>query len=164
MTEPLPPLPEPFAPAPRPLRRPGCGRGALIGCGALIALFGLAAIGLSLRANEMLVWILKKMEAKVEARLPADLTPHEKERLRTAFADLYRSIGEGRVQPTAVQGLQREIFAISGDVDRGLSREQVLHLATAVEEAAGNPPRPGPTPADGAVGPPAPAATPAPSG
>jgi hypothetical protein len=143
MSEPLPPLPEPFAPAPRPLRSPGCGRGALIGCGVLIALFGVGAVALSLNANKMLVWVLQQLEAKVEAKLPADVTPVERKRFSSAFADLYAAIADGKVQPASMQSLQRELFALSGEVDRGLTREQVLRLTEAVEEAAGKPP---PTP------------------
>ena len=139
---PLPPLPEPFAPSPRPLRSPGCGRGALIGCGVLIALLGIGAVGLALNADRMLVWILHRLEAQVEAKMPADLTTEERARFKSAFADLYRTVDEDKVDPTAVQALQRELFALSTDVDRGLTREQVLRLTEAVERAAGHPPRP----------------------
>lgn len=137
MSEPLPPLPEPFAPAPRPVRSPGCGRGALIGCGVLIALFGVGAVLLASNANRIVVWVLQQMEAKVETKLPADLTASERQRFSAAFTDLYEAIGTGKVEPRSMQALQRELFAISSDVDRGLSREQVLRLTEAVEEAAG---------------------------
>jgi hypothetical protein len=157
MSDPLPPLPEPFAPAPRPLRGPGCGRGALIGCGVLIALFGIGAVALTLNADKMLVWILQHLEAKVEAKLPPDLTPAERQRLPAAFQELYRAVGEGKVQPSSVQSLQRELFAVSGDVDRGLTREQVLRLVAAVEEAAGHPPPPEQGTPPATAGPPSPA-------
>ena len=139
---PLPPLPEPFAPAPRPLRGPGCSRGALIGCGVLVVIFGTGAVGLALNVNRMLVWILQRLEAQVEAKLPADLTPAERTRFKTAFADLYRTVQEGKVDPADVQELQRELFTLSTDVDRGLSREQVLRLTEAVERASGRTPAP----------------------
>src|SRR5688572_26031107 len=155
---PLPPLPEPFAPAPRPLKSPGCGRGALIGCGVLIALLGIGAVGLALNVNRMLVWILQRLEAQVETKLPADLTAEERTRFKSAFADLYRTIQEGKVDPVAVQALQRELMVLATDVDRGLSREQVLRLTEAVEKAAGHQPRPAREgPAD--VGSPSPSAT-----
>ena len=150
---PLPPLPEPFAPAPRPLKSPGCGRGALIGCGVLVAIVGIGAVGLALNVNRMLVWILQRLEAQVETKLPADLTAEERTRFKSAFADLYRTVQEGKVDPIAVQSLQRELFALSSDVDRGLTREQVLRLTEAVEKAAGRA-----SPA-GALPPPRPAAT-----
>ena len=134
---PLPPLPEPFAATPRPLKSPGCSRGALIGCGALIAIFGIAAVALTLRADKMLVWILQRLEAKVEAKLPRDLTPTEKQRFTAAFDHLYGSLEQGQIDPVSIQGLQRELFALSGDVDQGLTREQVLRLTEAVEKAAG---------------------------
>ena len=137
---PLPPLPEPFAPAPRPLKSPGCGRGALIGCGVLVLLLGIGAVGLAMNVNRMLVWILQRLEAQVETKLPADLTAEERTRFKSAFADLYRTIQEGKVDPIAVQSLQRELMALATDVDRGLSREQVLRLTEAVEKAAGRAP------------------------
>ncbi len=137
---PLPPLPEPFAPAPRPLKSPGCGRGALIGCGVLVLLLGIGAVGLAMNVNRMLVWFLQRLEAQVEAKLPADLTAEERTRFKSAFADLYRTIQEGKVDPIAVQSLQRELMALATDVDRGLSREQVLRLTEAVEKAAGHVP------------------------
>jgi hypothetical protein len=140
MSEPqasLPPLPEPFAPAPRPLRTPGCGRGALIGCGVLLVLFGVGAVALALNANRMLTWVFQRLEAQVTEKMPADVTPTERARFSAAFADLYRALEEGKVEPAAVQPLQRELFTISTEVDRGLSREQVLRLTEAAEQAAG---------------------------
>jgi len=140
---PLPPLPEPFAPAPRPLRSPGCGRGALIGCGVLLVLFGIGAVTLALNANRMLVWVFQRLETQVAEKMPADVTPAERARFSAAFDDLYRAIGSGKVEPASVQPLQRELFALSTAVDRGLSREQILRLIEVVERAAGKAPAPG---------------------
>ena len=134
---PLPPLPEPFAPAPRPLKGPGCGRGALIGCGVLLVIFGIGAVTLALNANRMLVWVFQRLETQVTAKLPADVTPAERARFSAAFADLYRAIGEGEIDPAAVQPLQRELFAVSTQIESGLTREQVLRLTEAAERAAG---------------------------
>ncbi len=155
MSDPLPPLPEPFAVAPRPLRAPGCGRGALVGCGVLIALFGIAAVAMTLNVNRMMVWVLHRLEQTVDAKLPADLTPAERQRLSAAFAGFYRAVDEGRIEPANVQPLQRELFALSSEVDRGLSRDEVLRLTEALEVAAGRRPSPAVAP-DGAAGPPAP--------
>jgi len=141
---PLPPLPEPFAPAPRPLRAPGCGRGALIGCAVLLVVFGIGAVALAMNANRMLAWVFHRLEAQVTEKMPADVTPAERARFSAAFADLYRALEDGKVEPAAVQPLQRELFTISTEVDRGLSREQVLRLTEAAERAAGHPAAPGP--------------------
>jgi hypothetical protein len=139
---PLPPLPEPFAPAPRPLRSPGCGRGALVGCGVLLVLFGIGAVALALNANHMLVWVFQRLETQVMEKVPADVTPAERARLSAAFADLYRTIGEGDVDPAAVQPLQRELLTLATQVERGLSRGQVLRLTEVVERAAAKAPPP----------------------
>src|SRR6185295_6206410 len=96
---PLPPLPEPFAPAPRPLRAPGCGRGALIGCGVLLVLFGIGAVALAFNANRMLAWWFHRVESMVVEKMPADVTPAERARFSAAFADLYRTIEEGKIEP-----------------------------------------------------------------
>ena len=140
---PLPPLPEPFAPAPRPLKGPGCGRGALIGCGVLLVVFGIGAVTLALNANRMLAWVFQRLETQVTEKMPADITPAERARFSAAFAGLYRAIEEGKVDPVAVQPLQRELFAISTEIDRGLTREQVLRLIEAAERAARHPTAPG---------------------
>lgn len=135
---PLPPLPEPFAPAPRPLRTPGCGRGALIGCAVLLVLFGIGAVALAMNKDRMLVWMFQRFETQVVENMPADVTPAERARFSAAFADLYRALEEGKIEPAAVQPLQSELFSISMQVDRGLSREQVLRLTEAAERAAGH--------------------------
>jgi hypothetical protein len=167
MTEPLPPLPplpEPFAPAPRPLRSPGCGRGALIGCGVLIALFGVAAVGLSMRFDRVLVWMYKQIETSIAARLPADITPAERDRFKAAFEDLYASIGAGKLDPVSLQDLQGELLGIVGGVDSGLTREQVQRLTEAVEKAAGKGEKPGGAPGALPTLPLAPTATPSGAG
>ena len=147
---PLPPLPRPFAPAPRPLRTgPGCGRAGLIGCGALVALFGVGAVALSLRAEAVMTWLFRQIEARIEARLPPDLEPGERERFDEAFASLYRSLEMKRVEPAAMQALQGTLMDVAGGMERGLTREQVLELTAAVEGAASGMPSegadPGPT-------------------
>ena len=144
---PLPPLPEPFAPAPRPLRTPGCGRGALIGCAVLLVLFGIGAVALAMNKDRMFVWMFQRFETQVVENMPADVTPAERARFSAAFADLYRAVEAGKVEPAAVQPLQSELFSISMQVDRGLSREQVLRLTEAAEQAAGKSPPPHSEPA-----------------
>ena len=140
MTEPrpLPTLPKPFAAAPRPLRTgPGCGRGVWIGCGGLLVVLLVAMVALTFRADEMMVWLLTRLEEKVAAKLPADLEPAERERFTASFAELNDAVERGEVDPQALQELQRTLFTLSGDVERGLTRQQVLELTGAVERAAG---------------------------
>jgi hypothetical protein len=161
---PLPPLPEPFAQAPRPLRSPGCGRGALIGCGVLIALVGVAAVGLSMRFDRVLVWMYKQIETSIAAKLPPDITPAERDRFTAAFEDLYASIGAGKLDPASLQDLQRELLGIVGGVDSGPTREQVRRLTEAVERAAGKGEKPAGAPTASPPLPPAPAATPSGAG
>jgi hypothetical protein len=145
---PLPPLPRPFAPEPRRLQgREGCGRGALIGCGVLVLLFGVAAIALSTRAAELSVWLLRKLEARITAELPADVRAVERDRLQRAFADLYAAVEGGDVEPAAMQELQRRLMTLAGEVERGLTREQVAELTAALERAAGGGPSLEPAPA-----------------
>lgn len=147
---PLPPLPKPFAAEPRPLRAGagGCGRGVWIGCGTTLVVFLIAALALTLKADEMMVWLLGKLEQNIAANLPADLTAAERERFEASFGELARAVEDGTVDPAALQALQSRLFQISADVERGLSREQVLELTADVERAAGlSPPAAGATPA-----------------
>ena len=139
---PLPPLPKPFATEPRPLRMGsgGCGRGVWIGCGAALIVFLVAAVALTLRADDLMVWLLGKLEQNIAANLPADLTPPERQRFEASFAALARAVEDGTVDPPALQALQGRLFEISADVERGLSREQVLELTADVERAAGSSP------------------------
>src|ERR1044072_9182198 len=133
---PLPPIPEPFAPAPRPLKGPGCGRGALIGCGVLLLLFGIGAVTLALNATRMLVGLSQRRETQVSEKIPADLAAAERARFSAPFAGLYRALEEGKIDPASVQPLQRELLAVSTQVEGGLTREQVLRLTEAAERAA----------------------------
>jgi hypothetical protein len=146
VSEPLPPLPEPFAAQPRPLTRPGCGRAALLGCGVLVVLVGVGAVLLALNANRISSWLLHKLETTIAGKLQPEVPPADRARFSAAFAELYRAIEEGKVDPVAVQTLQRELIALSSQIDSGLSREQLQRLTEAVESAAGKAPaeeRPG---------------------
>jgi hypothetical protein len=135
---PLPPLPRPFAVEPRRLRGgAGCSRGALIGCGVLVVLFGIGTVALSTRATQISVWLLRKLEARITAELPAEVRPVERQRLQQAFADLYAAMASGSVEPAALQELQRRLWTLAGEVERGLTREQVRELTAALERAAG---------------------------
>jgi hypothetical protein len=155
---PLPPLPKPFGPTPRPLRMSGagCGRGVWIGCGAGLLLFLVVSVALTFRADEMMGWLLGRLEESVSQKLPSDLLPAERERFTAAFEDLERSVASGSVDPVALQALQRTLLDVSGDVERGLTRAQVLELTEAVEKAAGVDGAPEtPEADDGTMGPPA---------
>jgi hypothetical protein len=143
---PLPPLPQPFGPAPRALRAgQGCGRGPLIGCGVLVVLFGIGAVALSFRMSEVTVWLFEKIEEQVATRLPQDLTPAERARLDAAFEGLYRGIERGWVQQAAVSQLQSKLMSVVRGGNR-LDREQVRELTEALELAGLPPMGAGPTP------------------
>src|SRR5262245_51172507 len=89
-----PPLePTPFSrptEAPRPARS-GCGRAALIGCGALIVVVGICAIVFFMNAQrfagKMLTWSFSKLEQQISANMAPDVPQEERERLHTAFRD-----------------------------------------------------------------------------
>src|SRR5581483_12280882 len=110
----LPPLPEPFAAAPRPLRGAGCSRGALIGCGVLIALLGISMVALTARGNAIVDWFFQRVEAKVDTNLPHDLPAADRDALAAAFRHLHDAMNSGRVDTAALAAAEREMIAAAG--------------------------------------------------
>ena len=148
----LPPLPRPFDTEPRSISPSGCGRGALVGCGVLVVLFGIAGVVFVAKANDMLAWLMEKLEDQIVATLPDDLPPDERQRLDQAFDDLYEAIAGNDFDPIALQSLQPFLLEATQKASQGLSREDVRDLTEAIEKAAGRgppeveDPEPAPTP------------------
>ncbi|HVS04418.1 MAG TPA: hypothetical protein VMT16_16770 [Thermoanaerobaculia bacterium] len=129
-------IPQPFGSEPRPLTPSGCSRNSVIGCGVLVVLLGVAAVLLLARSNEVMVWVLEKLETRVEEKLPEDLPAADRARLAAAFQRLYRAIESGEVDPAALQRLQRELLDLA-QADRRLTVEEVRDLTVSLEAAAG---------------------------
>jgi len=136
----LAPLPRPFDAEPKKISTNGCGRGALVGCGVLAVLFGITGVIFVLKANDMLVWLMEKLEEQIVTALPDDLAPDERERLDQAFDDLYEAIDGNAFDPIALQSLQPFLLEVTQKAPQGLTREDVRELTEAIENAAGRGP------------------------
>ena len=130
-------VPRPFAEEPKTVSGEGCGKLALLGCGGLILLFGIAMVLFALNVQDVMVWIMNRFEAQIEQSLPEDLPPEERERLHAAFDAFEDAVAEGRVDQASLTQLQGKIMEMSEDAGTGLTREQVRELTVALEEAAG---------------------------
>lgn len=135
----------PFTPG-RPPNPSGCSRFALVGCGISTLLLGIAAVVFLFKADDLLLWTLRKMEAQIAEALPAEITAEERDRFHRAFAGARDAIGRGDLDPAALQRLQAKLASFgsrSGEAPAG--REEVLDLIVALEAVAGSG-RPGSSP------------------
>lgn len=114
------------------------GRVALIGCGALLFLLGLAAIVFLLKADDFVGWVFRSIEDTVAERLPPDLPEEERARLEEAFAAAAAKIETGEADAQALRRLQAELSRIvrSAD-DRPLTHEEVAEITATLEAIAG---------------------------
>jgi hypothetical protein len=150
MTQPGTP-PPPFEPTPfgPPVTSPGlapgkersgCGRAALIGCGALVVVCGLVLILVAANAKRaasfMLTWSFNKLEQQISAQMPADVTPAERERLSAAFASAVRAAKEGRVDPARAQTMQGQVLSIARRPKGKITRQDILDLTQSLEGMA----------------------------
>jgi len=116
----------------------GCGRPALIGCGILVVLLGIAAIVFVAKAKDLLGWTMKQLQAQVMAQLPDDVSAAERTRLDRGFAAALAKISAGEVQPPALAALQRQLMnAAEKSQKKQLTREDVLDLLSALERVGG---------------------------
>lgn len=147
--EPIQPPPPPVAPfAPRPAAAPsrsGCSKPLVITCGVLILLAGIAAIVgfylLAKNVDTILVWAGRELVKQ----MPSDVTPEEKERFEQAMAEFSAALKEGRMDPGRVQAVQGKLMAASRK-GANLTRQDVLELTEALEEAARSARPPDPLP------------------
>lgn len=143
MSEPVPPSPfapppqvppQPFTPGVRPAGTGGCGKAAMIGCGVLLLLLGIAAIVFVTRAKDLLTWSMTRMKDEIVRKLPAEVTADDRARLDRAFDAAASKATRGEVDPAALQRLQRELLSVAQEP---LTRERVLELTRSLEEIGG---------------------------
>lgn len=119
--------------------RPGCGKPLAIGCGLAAVLVLAAALLFVIKAHDILRWTIEAMRPEVERRLPEDLTRAERQRLDLAFQRAADRAESGRLDPQALQRVQRQFIALAGEEE--LSREELDGFVEALEAfaAAGGP-------------------------
>ncbi len=129
---------------------PGCGKPLLIGCGVLVLLFAAGLVTLAVEWRAVLRGYFQVLEASLAPRLPADLTPAERDRLHRAFAGAASFDAADETKLPALQRLQRKVVQLSGS-QTPLSHRDVQELAENLEALhrlppAGAPSQPGAPP------------------
>src|SRR5688500_14627840 len=149
MSEPTSPpvAPQPFASAPIEPRAGGCGKPVFVGCGVVLVLLGIAGVLFVVKAKDLLVWSLDKAKGGITAKLAPDVTAADRERFETAFAAAASNIKAGKMDPAALQRLQRRLMQAVDPQGGQVSREEFLDLTRAFEELGGLAPAGVPEPA-----------------
>ena len=135
-TEPAVPV-APFAARPLEPRGGGCSKPALVGCGVLLLLGVVGLVFMFVKAKSLLVWSLGKVEAGIVANLPGDFDDAERQRLGVAFQSAEAAIESGKMDPAALQNLQRALMKAVQQPKGQLSREELLDLIVALERVGG---------------------------
>ncbi len=134
---PSPPPAAPFDPNARP-KTGGCPKPLIIGCLAILVIGGLVLLGafayMAKNAGKVLQWSVTQMENGVMAKLPADVTQEERDRLRMAFADVTAGLSSGAITPDKFQPVQIKILEIARKEQ--VTRQDVLDLTRLLEETA----------------------------
>jgi hypothetical protein len=158
--------PKPVSPFNPPITQvprggPGCGKPLVIGCGVLLLLFAAGLITLAVEWRAVLRGYFQVLETSLAPRLPADLTPAERDRLHRAFAGAASFDAADETRLPALQRLQRKVVLLSGSQEP-LSHRDVQDLAEDLEALHRPPPPAAPAPpaSPGAPGSPPPAASP----
>lgn len=137
----LPDPPPPGAPKMSPSLGGGLrpGRVALLGCGVLLVLVGIAAVVFLLQADDFVGWVFGSVEETIVERLPEDLPAAERRRLERAFDGALATLESGEGDPQAMRRLQGQLTAVlrGAGEDRPLTRDEVAAIAAALEAAAG---------------------------
>ena len=143
--EPPPPPASPFNPTPQPAiprGGAGCPKPLIIGCLAVLVVGGLALLGgfwwIGSNLDRLLAFTLSQTESTVTAQLPQDVTPQEKERLRSAFESARRRIaaaGSSQEIAQEAQQLNMELLSVTRK-GAGLTRDDVLRLTETLESFA----------------------------
>lgn len=126
--------------------RSGCSKPLLIGCAVVFVLAAIAAIVgfylIAQNANALLQWSFRQMEKAVTAEMPTDVTAEERERFKTAMAELTEALKEKRIDPASLQPVQMKFMSISGK-GKNLTRQDVLELTEVLEQAVATASPPG---------------------
>jgi hypothetical protein len=131
----------PWNPAAAPVARdgPGCSKPLLLGCGALLVLLGIGAVAFVIAAPSlaprMMRWWFHTLETTLEPRLPADLSPAERQRLHRGFEEAARAAGSGKADLASMRAFQRKMMKLMpvADPQVKLSHKDVQDLTESLE-------------------------------
>jgi hypothetical protein len=125
--------PAPFEPgAPRNPAGSGCAKVALVGCLGLLIVLGIGLIVMVTQGPKLFGTLLGYAQTELEARYAPDVTDADRARLRAAFASARQAVAERRMDPVAMQTLQRRLMDTLWS-QGPISRDQALALAEALE-------------------------------
>ena len=134
MSSPVPPVPP--APAPiAPRRSGGVWRKVLIGCGIAALLIVVCFVGLILYLKQRPEAVTDVVMNQVESHYASDVTPQDKEQLRSAYRDFRKALQEHRVSREPLDRMRTTLIA-TGPQNQ-ISREQVRDLARLFRQSAG---------------------------
>lgn len=131
--------PSPFNPTGAPVRPPGrsgCSKPLLIGCGALLLLLGIGLVLMIYNAPKIVQWSFEAMERDIMSRLSPEVTPEERTRLVTAFADARAAMSKNQVDISKVQTFQGKIMDVA-PANKQLGPDDVRELTRSLEDLAG---------------------------
>jgi hypothetical protein len=127
---PVPPVPAPIEPA----RSGGIWRKVLIGCGIAALLIVVCFVGLVLYLKQRPETVTDVVMNQVESHYASDVTPQDKEELRSAYRDFRKAVQEHRISREPLQRIRTTLIAGS---QNEISRQQVRDLAEVFRQAAG---------------------------
>lgn len=113
-------------------------RVALLGCGVVLFLLGIATVIFLLKADDFVGWVFGSLEESIVERLPPDLPDADRRRLEAAFDGAVERMTGDEADPEALRRLQRQLSSIvreTGD-ERPLTHAEVAEITAAFEAVA----------------------------
>ena len=135
-----PEISEPFEPQPADLG--GCGKPAVFGCLVILGLLAIGLVVFLVKAKDMLDWALLRYQDVVVENLSEEVSAAERQRLELAFEGAREAIRDNRMDPAALQELQRFMSSPPGRSQMGV--ETVRELTAVLEALAGSSAEPSP--------------------
>ena len=123
----------PFDPQPADLS--GCGKPAVIGCLAILVLLAIGLVFFLANVRDMLDWALVQYERAVVTNISEEVTVEERLRLERAFESARAAVRENRMEPSALQRLQR-FMSSPPRPDQPVGPEKVRELSEVLESLA----------------------------
>ena len=129
-------MPESRAPfSPQPADLGGCGKPAVIGCLAVLVVLAVGLVVFVIKARDMLDWALLRYQEAIAANLSEEVTEEERRRLERAFEGARSAIRDNRMDPSALQKLQR-FMSSPPQSDQRIGPETVRELTEVLESIA----------------------------
>lgn len=146
------PVRAPFRPGGAPPFQPigpaaggsGCAKPALIGCGVLFLLLGVAAVVFLFKWPDFAVWSLANSRQAIEQNLAPEVTAADRTRFDAAFQAAAARLRAQKLDPAALQALQtleeRLLRVVRKKPGDKVGRDEYLDLIDAFEQLGGTAP------------------------